>query len=561
MPIADLPQSNRQHAVPQNIMDVEFKIVGDLTMRQFTYLFVFGLGAYFSSVTVPGLFRWPITLTLGLLALGLAFIPVQERGLDEWLVNFFRSINSPTQRIWKKEPQIPTAFMYDNLAVVKQEMITLAPTSSRRKLEEYLRRGIVDQNEDPLDIPEKAYAMKVRQAYPEVPRSTVAGVGLEEPLVEQEYYQEPEPSEQPEQSEFEPGEKKEGDSVEKSKEVKLEEPNIVRKKEPSISPKSKTGPKVSPKKRELSIIRPRSAYSKSAYRDLRRSSMDYETDFSQRRSSGFSSHDGYSVITPDMHSGRKFVNLVPSDGEIILPIRGEKFIDTKDDSLLDRDLDEKAKKLNELLDKIRTQEDISVKEKPEPVRKSGEQVDKKAGEVAVELKKQNENLSSEIERLKEQISRNKSMSLETGDQERLLKKLESQKTEIASSYSELRSQVQDLQKKLQEKEQVSTGDKFIEKTKKQLPVLTGTPNVVSGVVRDSDGKFFSDCLLIIKNSRGDTVRAFKTNSLGQFVVSTPLDNGTYTVEVSPSNKTNLSFGIIPVEVKGGVIPTLDIVGK
>ena len=61
--------------------------------------------------------------------------------------------------------------------------------------------------------------------------------------------------------------------------------------------------------------------------------------------------------------------------------------------------------------------------------------------------------------------------------------------------------------------------------------------------------------------RGEAVRAIKTNSLGQFVVSTALQNGTYTIEVSPSNKLNLSFGIIPIEVKGEIITPLDIVGK
>ena len=41
-----------------------------------------------------GLFRIPVAIFFGLLALGLAFVPVGERGLDEWIVNFYRSINS-----------------------------------------------------------------------------------------------------------------------------------------------------------------------------------------------------------------------------------------------------------------------------------------------------------------------------------------------------------------------------------------------------------------------------------------------------------------------------------
>ena len=55
-------QSNRQHAVPQNIMDVEFKIVGDLTMRQFSYLLILGLFAYFNSQLMVGIFKWPLKI-------------------------------------------------------------------------------------------------------------------------------------------------------------------------------------------------------------------------------------------------------------------------------------------------------------------------------------------------------------------------------------------------------------------------------------------------------------------------------------------------------------------
>ena len=32
-----MPQSNKQHAVPQNVMSVDFKLIGDLTMRQFAF--------------------------------------------------------------------------------------------------------------------------------------------------------------------------------------------------------------------------------------------------------------------------------------------------------------------------------------------------------------------------------------------------------------------------------------------------------------------------------------------------------------------------------------------
>src|SRR3989339_2254785 len=99
MSLADSPQVNKQHAVPQNIMDVEFKLIGDLTMRQFAYIMVCGGLAYFTSVSIVGVFKWPVVVLLVLLGLGLAFVPIEERGLDEWIANFFKAIFSPTQRI------------------------------------------------------------------------------------------------------------------------------------------------------------------------------------------------------------------------------------------------------------------------------------------------------------------------------------------------------------------------------------------------------------------------------------------------------------------------------
>jgi len=541
------PQSNRQHPVPQNIMDVQFKLVGDLTMRQFAYLFVLGILAYLAYLVVYGVFKWPAVVILVLLGLALAFVPVEERGLDEWIVNFFRAINSPTQKIWRKEPQLPTAFLYDSLAVVKQEMITLAPTSSRRKLEEYLRYKSDEGKEDPLDIPEKAYAMKVHQAYP---RTSVSAPGedvsvmLEEPLpAEKDVFQES----------LEEEEKIEDSKTEKTLVEDLRKDSSL---QGTVGGKEvKTSLRVSSKSAPAKIIKGRAPDSDEFILPERFESKE----------AGFS----YNPITPDMHSGRKFVNLVPSRGELILPIRGERTLETSEDLIVKENLDEKAKNLYELLDKIRREEGIGkdiIKKVIEPVAspEGNEEVPgigTEAKGLAVELQQRNENLESEIQRLRNQIQRGKSMSLNTDTQEQLLKRLESQKEKIVSSYTDLRQQFEDLQKKLDEKETLVVTPDSSTKIARKIPILTNDPNVVTGVVRDSGGRLLGGVLLIIKNMRGEAVRAFKTNSLGQFIVSTPLQNGAYTVEVSPSNKTNLTFGIIPIEVKGEVIPPLDVVGK
>jgi hypothetical protein len=399
--------------------------------------------------------------------------------------------------------------------------------------------------EDPLDIPERAYALKVREAFADRPGSSNVGVSIDDSQIE-DFKKEDVGVSVDESSDME-----EGVSGTFTEEELKEKQEVTSASAVDVQSKINTTSEKNNKPHEK-ILKSRSPISVK----------NNDSRFNNTQS--YSVYQDYSSITPDMHSGRKFINLVPSSGgEIVLPIRGQRVIDTSESLRVKTDLEEKAKKLNDLLDRIRSEEGIikKIPEKKVEGKDSVEIADREANEVVKKLKKQNEDLTSEIQRLKSQIERNRSMSLETVDQEQLLKKLESQKADIASSYSELSSQVQDLRKKLQEKDETSTGESFIEKSKMQLPVLTNKPNVVSGIVRDSKGSFFSDYLLIIKNSRGDTVRALKTNALGQFVVSTPLQNGTYTVEVSPSNKTDLSFGIIPIEVKGGVIPTLDIVGK
>ena len=107
MPLNDVQTTNRQHAVPQNIMDVEFKIVGDLTMRQFFYLMIFGAIAYGAFVGINNILRWPIIAVTVLAGIAFAFLPIEERGLDVWVINFFKSIYAPNQRIWRKEAEIP----------------------------------------------------------------------------------------------------------------------------------------------------------------------------------------------------------------------------------------------------------------------------------------------------------------------------------------------------------------------------------------------------------------------------------------------------------------------
>ena len=96
----------QQHPLPQDISSYRFRLIGDMTVRQFLYIAGFIiLTILLHNSPIPFFFRYPLeVLTLGL-GIGLAFVPVQGRPLDQWIIAFIKSIYSPTQFIWQQHKQ------------------------------------------------------------------------------------------------------------------------------------------------------------------------------------------------------------------------------------------------------------------------------------------------------------------------------------------------------------------------------------------------------------------------------------------------------------------------
>ncbi len=87
------------------------------------------------------------------------------------------------------------------------------------------------------------------------------------------------------------------------------------------------------------------------------------------------------------------------------------------------------------------------------------------------------------------------------------------------------------------------------------PKITDAPNAINGIVTDQNGKLLQGVVVIIKSSEGQPLRALKTNPLGQFSITTPLENGTYLVETESGN---LAFDTVTVELKGSAISPIII---
>ena len=141
--------------VPQFI-EVEDKIVGPLTVRQFVYL-AGGIGwAVAMWVVLP---LWAANLVGGpvaLLGLALAFYKVNERPLIEMLEAGFNYLRQTRLYIWeKKHPTIATA-----------DEISVEPTAHTEDLSKYVPATTGSQIKDlawSLDIKESIYSNKNQQ--------------------------------------------------------------------------------------------------------------------------------------------------------------------------------------------------------------------------------------------------------------------------------------------------------------------------------------------------------------------------------------------------------------
>lgn len=99
----------QQHPVPQDISNYKFRLIGDMTIKQFASLGIsIVLSVMIYSAPLPFFFKYPLSFIFLVLGVGMAFVPVQGRTLDVWIIAFIKSIYSPTQYIWKHGQEVTT---------------------------------------------------------------------------------------------------------------------------------------------------------------------------------------------------------------------------------------------------------------------------------------------------------------------------------------------------------------------------------------------------------------------------------------------------------------------
>jgi hypothetical protein len=87
-----------------------------------------------------------------------------------------------------------------------------------------------------------------------------------------------------------------------------------------------------------------------------------------------------------------------------------------------------------------------------------------------------------------------------------------------------------------------------------IPRTPTTPNMVVGMTLTPDGKILESAVIDIR-LQGSTIRATKSNKLGQFMFAKPLDNGQYHIT---AEKMGFTFPVFNLPLDGKVIPPVKL---
>lgn len=505
-----------QHPVPQHIASFEFKLFGNLTVRQFVTLAIpmaLAAAIFFSGLST--IIRIPLAGAIGLFGLFAALVPIGGRPFDKWVVSFIKAVLSPTQRVWIKETKLPE-FLSIVIAppAAEQHIPESITAQGRERLRNYLR-SLPKGEITPLDVKEQIAVQRLGLA-PEPTEGgklpppilwPTASAGLAYGSLPQIQQTAPLTMAQTPSSEQYQG--------------KLEQSL------PIITPShEKATPRITPHAKPYALP--------GLEKKLKAAQKEETLDLAPRLKAQLASEANFTVesVIPIQTPGRgiklihgigktraRKLHFAPPEGFDLskLPIRGERRFE----------ISEELKKRfsfnpEDLFGKQIKDESLSPKSEPADITQTLRGVNKTAS-----VPKQGQFVP---------------------------------KPKVATTVAE------GVTLKPAEKELVDSQISIVGQASAnavpqatlgyaQIVPLTARPNVISGVISTQEGTPLEKVILVVKDPHGIPVRAFKTNKLGQFLSATPLADGDYTVEIESES---YQFRPFTINLKGQVMQPLEV---
>lgn len=563
MPIKDSSLDNtagKKHPVPQNVMDVEFKVVGDMSLRQLFYLILGFSSAYIAwRLAIPDIWRWAFAILFSVLGVAIAFIPFQERGLDKWVVIFIKSMFAPTQMIWKKTYTPPSFFLSDYAEIIKNEIITLTPIKSRSKLEAYLEN--IQETDDPLDSLGTARLKLVKDKLTDFN------------VITEQYTQEREsptlviPILSPTTND---------QKVEKQEQSPVSEiPSLKKETVPNNPPKDIEATPEKESSTKNTIVIENQPEQIPDFEELRKDEIDSKNELLNALADiegGYNQEGPIEVVNKSEYNRPINIgNTEKSQGEI--NIKGLRKLppiiiaeDIKGIKIQEESLEKKVTELLDIAKKVRKKYNLDINNvEKTPVKNEPDQV-KTIKDRFSELRTEKDKLTTELQRSDEQIKLLQKDSKNTTELQKQIEILSKRNKELEQLLSQIHGELYKAKKEQEmgfevdqnfSKETKSIADK----TKTQPaspPVNKNKINIIEGTIKSKAGELVENAVVLIKDKDGNVLRALKTNKLGQFSVQSPLQNGKYIVEAI---KGGLEFDILAIEANGQILPPLYFVAR
>lgn len=161
----------REHPIPQDVTGYKFHIVGNMTLKQFAEVGFGVVGAIIINTTnLPDIIKWGLMLLSAGLGAAVAFLPIEERPLDHWIMTFFKILYNPTQFYWRRQPRVPDLFTYEsviNPLYQPGDEIDLSP-AKRQRIQDYLISLRPNSGNDAWDDYELQRSQLVLQSFNDV---------------------------------------------------------------------------------------------------------------------------------------------------------------------------------------------------------------------------------------------------------------------------------------------------------------------------------------------------------------------------------------------------------
>lgn len=219
------------HPIPQDVSGFQFRLIGDITIKQFAYLAAGAILAWLSFVLPISLFiKIPFAILFASLGLSLAFLPIEGRPFDVMLGNFLRALFSPNQFVYQKMGGQLSSVSYAIEKTKKHGHVpSQAQPSTAKLLDSYLRNATGPKTE--LDKKEEQFFASV------LPTPTQPQQGFHIPIPFLQTHQATQPTPQP---------KKEQSAVEETQPPQPQTAPVVQEPVASPAPTEKPAPQTPP---------------------------------------------------------------------------------------------------------------------------------------------------------------------------------------------------------------------------------------------------------------------------------------------------------------------------